>query len=226
MSGPKPQDITGQRFGRLTALRRIGRTRGRVSIWECQCECGKTHKAIISQLRNGTVQSCGCSRKKDNPISRERLFNIWQGMRKRCERPNAAYYSRYGGRGIKICDEWQSYYAFRKWALENGYDDHLSIDRKDNNKGYDPDNCRWITLREQQSNKSNNVFVDYYGESVTLAELSRRTGLSIPMLHRRFHAGYRGEDLWRKTHLQTGEKVNTSQHEQRLEFEDGASRIK
>jgi hypothetical protein len=211
MSGPKPQDITGQKFGRLTALCRIGKTKGRISIWECQCECGQKHNAIISQLRNGTVKSCGCLQRVDHPVAKERLFNIWQGMRQRCNNPNANFYEYYGAKGVKICQEWNEYKAFKQWAVENGYDEGLSIDRIDVDGGYNPNNCRWISLREQQSNKSNNVFVLYQDEDITLAELSRRTGLSLPMLHRRYHAGYTGEKLWQTTHLKTGKEVNTSQ---------------
>ncbi|MET3700168.1 hypothetical protein SAMN05877753_1233 [Bacillus oleivorans] len=205
MPGPKPQDISGQKFGMLTAIKRVGKSAGRVSIWLCKCDCGNEYETIISRLRNGTTTSCGCKKRVDNPVSNERLFRIWQSMRQRCNNPNANYYELYGGRGIKICPDWDKYKAFKEWALNNGYEEHLTIDRINNNEGYKPNNCRWVTMKEQQSNKNNNVFVKYNGEKITLAELSRRTGLSLPMLHRRHKAGYRGEKLWTKRHLQTNE---------------------
>jgi hypothetical protein len=198
-TGPKPQDITGQKFTRLTALERKGRdNKTRVSIWKCKCDCGRIHNARISQLRNGDVKSCGCIVGEIEPVAKERLFNIWTSMKQRCNNPNATYYEYYGGKGIAVCDEWKIYKNFRSWAKENGYEESLSIDRIDNIKGYSPKNCRWITMKEQQSNKRNNILIDFKGEIVTLAELSRRTGFSVPMLHRRYKVGDRGERLWRE----------------------------
>lgn len=97
--------------------------------------------------------------------SKERLYGIWQGMKNRCGNPNVEKYSIYGGRGIKVCDEWAiNYLPFRKWALNNGYKSNLQIDRIDSNLNYCPDNCRWVTPKEQQRNRTNSVYITAFGE--------------------------------------------------------------
>lgn len=217
MPGPKPQNIKGVQFGRLTALKIVGKTNGRVSVWECECECGKIHTASISQLRNGQVKSCGCLKRVDVPVATERLFRIWMGIKQRCNNPNDKAYKYYGGRGIALCDEWSEYKNFRKWAHSNGYNETLTIDRSNNDLGYSPDNCRWASMKEQNRNKRSNIYVIYEGKKITLGELAHQTGLSLPMLHRRYKAGYRDEKLWTNKHLQTNQAV-------KIDLEDGSSR--
>lgn len=124
-----------------------------------------------------------------------RLYNIWTGMKARCNNPNAGNYYKYGGRGITVCSEWQEFAPFMKWALANGYDDTLTLDRKDNNLGYSPENCRWVTNIEQQSNRSNNVVITIYGIEDTIAGFSRRTGIPRTTLRDRYNRGWRGAKL-------------------------------
>ena len=110
---------------------------------------------------------------------------------------NVPCYSRYGGRGIDICDEWKNdFEVFLKWALENGYNERLTIDRKDNSKGYFPDNCRWTTNKEQSRNRRSNIVVSYKGEEMTLIEASEKSGLSYSALNARWNRGIRGEELF------------------------------
>ena len=108
----------------------------------------------------------------------ERLYTIWRAMRERCRREANIGYSKYGGRGITVCDEWQDYEAFKRWAYENGYQDVLSIDRIDVDGNYCPENCRWATMKEQANNKRNNHVVTYKGETHTVAEWAEITGIS------------------------------------------------
>jgi predicted DNA-binding protein YlxM (UPF0122 family) len=171
---PKFIDLTGQRFGRLIVLERAKNRAGRVA-WLCHCDCGNKKITTTKCLRNGTTRSCGCFQldriKETNTLHNrkpERLYQSWQDMKKRCLNKNSKHYKNYGGRGIIICDEWMhNFIAFRDWALSNGYADNLTLDRIDNNRGYEPNNCKWSTKREQNRNKRNNVI--YNGKSLRYA---------------------------------------------------------
>lgn len=162
-TGRKEIDISGKKFGRLTAIARDFST----DKWDCVCECGKAHKVKSGNLRNGTVRSCGClGRENSSRIGREfgkktrrhgesrsRLHSIWCHMKTRCLCETSQAYSYYGGRGIKVCQEWVgSYESFRDWAVENGYSDSLELDRRDVNGDYCPENCRWATRVQQMRN--------------------------------------------------------------------------
>lgn len=153
-------DLTGLRFGRLEVLEMVGKDKYGITQWECACECGNTTTASISNLRNGNTTSCGCyarQRKREaNTTHGEtgtRLHRIWKAMHTRCNNPKFFAYSAYGGRGIKVCAEWDDFNAFKDWAMSHGYSNELTIDRINNDKGYSPDNCRWATMAEQNKNK-------------------------------------------------------------------------
>ena len=165
-------DISGQRFGKLTAIRNAGikhyPSGGKLTLWECKCDCGNTTIVSLSSLRTGNTRTCGCSHYGRNcvlgNITRKhgktgtRLYVLWKQIRKRCRNPNSNVYKYYGGKGVKVCEEWNSFEAFEKWAIENGYDESAergkcTIDRIDPYGDYSPDNCRWITIQEQQHNK-------------------------------------------------------------------------
>lgn len=106
------------------------------------------------------------------------LFNIWQTMKSRCENPNRQNYKNYGGRGIVICEEWETAENFIRWALFNGYNKGLQLDRIDNNKGYSPNNCRWVTPQENSLNRRNTIRLFINGELKTIKELSKEKGIS------------------------------------------------
>lgn len=153
-------DLTGQRFGRLVVIQRA-ENRGRATVWQCKCDCGKTVEIRSAELIRGRAKSCGCLR-RDRCLEIHtihggrytRLYSIFCDMKKRCYNPHTLHFEDYGGRGITVCDEWrQDFVAFREWALTHGYTDTLSIDRIDNDRGYSPDNCRWVTMKEQCNNR-------------------------------------------------------------------------
>lgn len=150
----KEEDLVGRTFGRLAVLRMLRRENKR-RIWECRCECGKLVEETTHKLTSGAVISCGCKRGQAGAKSAGgRLYKILNGMKSRCYNPNATGYKNYGGNGVRICDEWLSdFWAFYKWANSHGYADGLTIDRIDNDKGYSPENCRWVTRADQNRNK-------------------------------------------------------------------------
>lgn len=151
-------DLTGKRFGLLVVRARSPDKAVRVK-WICICDCGNETVVEGQHLRNGATTSCGCyhsaelsQRCKKHGESNTRLYSIWCGMRGRCLFENHSAYPYYGGRGITICPEWLNFNVFQSWALSTGYQDNLEIDRIDNEKGYQPGNCRWITHAENMKN--------------------------------------------------------------------------
>lgn len=132
-------------------------------------------------------------------MSDSRLFKSWIHMRERCNDPKNKRYRNYGGRGITVCDEWnKEFLPFYEWAMANGYDDHLTLDRIDVNKGYYPQNCRWVDMRTQQNNRSNNHRIEYKGESHTIMEWSRIVGIKRQTIVARLKSGWSVEDALTK----------------------------
>lgn len=124
-----------------------------------------------------------------------RLHKVWNGMKQRCNDPNGKEYDRYGGRGIRVCEEWLSYVNFRDWALANGYDATApkgvcTLDRIDNDGNYEPSNCRWVSLSEQYANKSNLHYITYCGETLSVSQWSKRTGIKFHTLLYRIKRGW------------------------------------
>ena len=157
---PPLRDLQGQRFGRLTVVYRLPTVNKR-TMWLCECDCGNEVSVDAQNLHTGHTQRCGCLHremlseastthgKKDT-----RLYRIWNHMKTRCYRKSYHAFRHYGGRGIRVCDEWlHDFQAFYDWAMSHGYTDDLSIDRIDTNGNYSPDNCRWVTMAEQNKNK-------------------------------------------------------------------------
>lgn len=151
-------DLTGKQFGRLFVRSRSDEKAVRIK-WLCNCECGKEVVVEGQHLRDSTTISCGCYHKNDlsrrrkiHGGSKTRLYNIWYGMKNRCLVETHTAYKYYGGRGISICDEWLDFTKFCDWALSNGYSDGFEIDRINNDSGYEPSNCRWVTHAENMKN--------------------------------------------------------------------------
>lgn len=189
--------IIGKRFGRLTVkeLDHIGKNRG--TWWKCACDCGNETVVYRGSLTSGDIISCGCYRKehiheygKTHGLTSSPLYSVWSGMIQRCANPNADNFERYGGRGITVCDDWRNHYeSFHNWATESGYKKGLSLDRRDNEKGYFPENCQWADRYSQQNNTRRNHYVTWNGITHSIAEWSRILGVNHETLRYRINHG-------------------------------------
>jgi len=151
-------DRTGQRYGRLIVIGEAEKLPGNKNTrWLCRCDCGNTTKVFTSHLASGAIISCGCygaERRTKHGLRRHRLYNIWDNMKRRCSNPQTTPYDWYGGRGIMVCQEWQeNFQAFYDWAMANGYEEGLEIDRINNDGNYEPGNCRWVTHQTNCQNR-------------------------------------------------------------------------
>jgi hypothetical protein len=184
-------DLTGQRFGRLVVVRRADTPsdNGGNARWHCRCDCGNETDVLGFHLRQGRTVSCGCLQKElaraactTHGQTGSRLYVIWGSMRARCENPHNQHYDNYGGRGITVCEEWHDFVNFMQWAERTGYRENLTIDRIDVNEGYNPVNCRWVTMHEQNRNKRNNINITYHGVTRCLADWAATLGINAGAL--------------------------------------------
>ena len=161
-------DLTGQRFNRLSVISRAGTDKRGEARWECLCDCGNKTVVLGSHLRRGETQSCGCFAKERSREtimripnrghythrgSKTRLYQIWYNMKTRCLNPNNRAFKWYGAVGITICPEWMQFENFQRWALQSGYKEDLTIERKNPFGNYEPSNCTWIPKSEQRQNQ-------------------------------------------------------------------------
>lgn len=159
MGNKNCHNLLGLKFGKLIVIKKLSKRKNGYVVWRCICDCGSTVEITSNSLTTGHTRSCGCLiheilikrnlkhgdafRRKNN-----RLYGIWINMRQRCFNSQHRDYKYWGGKGIRTCKEWNNYLNFKYWALNNGYTKKLVIDRIDNNKDYEPNNCQWITQAE------------------------------------------------------------------------------
>lgn len=184
-------DLTGRRFTRLVVIERDRNDKQGKPMWKCRCDCGNEVVVRGAALAAGRTHSCGCY---DVDVHTThggfgtKLYSVWRSMCARCNNPAHKAFPSYGGRGISVCSEWLDFAVFRKWAFDNGYDENASkwektLDRIENDKGYSPDNCRWVDMREQNRNKRNNRFVEINGKQCTIAEGAEILGMKYQTLY-------------------------------------------
>ena len=194
----------GDQHGILTVVCEIGKDRRGRRLVKCVCDCGNEVIVRGDGLWNGNNVSCGCLLKKHKEefrkaptthgMSGTRIHRIWKGMHYRCKAKTSAGKD-YAKRGINVCKEWGSFDPFYTWAMQHGYSDGLTIDRIDVNGPYSPDNCRWVSIKEQQRNKRNTIYITVGGETVNLKEYCERNGLTyITVYYRIFKLGWTVEE--------------------------------
>ncbi len=192
-------DMTGMRFGRLTAVVCVKRSSRKDphTVWALRCDCGDYTTARAGHLADGLKLSCGCLQRertgaanRTHGYSRTPTYRVWQNVIRRCHKPGALNYSRYGAKGIKVCAKWRR--SFTTFLADMGHRPSLghSLDRIDNAKGYVPSNCRWATASEQARNRRTNRFIEHAGERLTLTEWAERAGMSGSALSRRLWRGW------------------------------------
>lgn len=196
-------DLLGQRFGRLTVIEETSQRANGSILWKCRCDCGNTVLVRSNHLRRGGVLSCGCFNKEKGVThgdTHTHLYATWRSLKDRCNNPNHPQYKDYGGRGIKVCDEWNgNYEAYREWSLLNGYADtkrgDCTIDRIDVNGNYEPSNCRWVDMKAQCRNRRNNVVIECDGESHCLSEWAEMLGEPYQKLVSRHRRGWKPHEI-------------------------------
>lgn len=199
-------DLTGKRFGNWTVIEKRPNKGNRI-MWLCRCDCGTEREVVSTQLTCGQSTSCGCKRVKSlkekftkHGMTDSRLYEIYQGMLKRCYNKNSEAYERYGGSGIVVCNEWlgeQGFEKFEQWALLHGYTESLTLDRYPNQKGnYEPSNCRWATAKEQSNNRKTNVYITRNGETHTMSEWCDILGLNYGLVNSRRQKGWSEDRLF------------------------------
>jgi len=167
-------DLTGQVFGKLTVLKRVGSNKHKQVIYSVQCSCEDQtiFNVVANDLRKGSTVSCGCKR-RPHGYAQTKLYKAWQNMKSRCDREIDISYKNYGARGITYTNEWTDFIPFKNWALDNGYEDGLSLERKNVNGNYEPSNCTWIPLSNQHKNKRVNVFITHKEETKILKDWAK-----------------------------------------------------
>lgn len=199
----------GDKYFRLTIVKEVPKRKGK-RYFLCKCDCGNFVTVRFVALRAGEVKSCGCWKRevdswrfrelvKHNPNYSEHhsyykeMYSIWHGMKQRCENPNRPHYEDYGGRGIRVCDEWKKFAPFQKWSHENGWKQGLTLDRIDVDGNYEPSNCRWITQKEQLLNRRNTVKLTLHGMTKPLVKWAEIYSISPHVIRNRLDDGWNVE---------------------------------
>ena len=183
------KNLKNKTFGKLKVIEMTDKRKHGSVVWKCLCECGNTVEVTTNCLTRGKTKSCGCycieTRKKNckqtfttHGQTKTKLYRVWQGMKRRCYCPNSKSYKNYGERGIIICGSWKTNFQnFQTWAMDNGYKEGLTIERINVNGNYEPNNCTWIPLKEQNMNRRTTHYLTYNGKTLSITEWSQITGI-------------------------------------------------
>ena len=195
----KCENLTGMTFGQLTVIERAENDKYGSARWLCKCSCGNECVVAAGNLKKGQT-TCGCGQGGiTHGMTNTKIYNKWRGMMQRCYYPKHKRHKDYGGRGIRVCERWHKFENFYEDVskLENFGRAGYTLDRIRVNEDYEPGNVRWADAETQSRNKRNNVIVEYEGVEMSLAEAAEKSGINYNTLLRRYHAGDRGEKLFR-----------------------------
>lgn len=181
----------GEKYGRLEAIEFAGRNKRKQAYWMFECECGTVKKMLADNVKRGVAKSCGClAREKagkhsiTHSMSRSRPYRIWSLMKDRCTNENYKAKKHYKDRGISFCERWHKFDNF--WEdMKETYENHLTLDRIDNNAGYYKENCRWATREQQNNNKRNTIFIEYNGKTQTVSAWAKELGIKQSVIRQR-----------------------------------------
>lgn len=197
-------DLTGKRFGKLTVIKKHNQDKWGGWNWLCMCDCGNETVVSGGHLRGLKTKSCGCSRKETKNFTHKmtgsRLYKVWHAMKSRCYYEKSEMFKHYGGRGITVCDEWKnSFISFYDWSIKNGYDENAergqcTIDRIDVNGNYEPNNCRWATIKQQANNTRRNHLIKYNGKTQTVSQWANELGVEPDSIFNRLQKGFTEEE--------------------------------
>lgn len=197
-------ELSGHKYGRLLVIRPIGRNKHLQIIWECLCECGNLTKTLATKLKSGRAVSCGCINKErlikmhtTHNLSKSPLYKKWKIIRNRCNNPKHEHYKYYGGKGIKMCDRWNDFNNFYDDMFPT-YKKGLTIERINPNGGYQPDNCKWDTVKNQARNKTNNRIITYKGITGCVSMICEHFGIKSSIVYRRLNKGWSIENAFNK----------------------------
>lgn len=201
----KRSNLKGKKFGRLKVDKMIYIKNGHI-YWKCKCDCGNDCIVKGYSLKSGNTKSCGCLQKENaskakykHRMSKTKLYKRWEDIKKRCYNKNSYNYKNYGGRGIKMCDEWlNDFMNFYSWAMENGYEEKLSIDRINNNGDYEPNNCRWVDIKTQCNNRRSNHLITYKGKTQNVSQWCEELNVSRSMVEFRLRKGLSLDEVFTK----------------------------
>lgn len=187
-------NLAGKMFGKFTVIKHNGTDKYGAALWECSCECGNIAVVRGTSLTSGNSTQCKNCANRTHGLSSTNFYKVWQGMKTRCTNPKAINFDNYGGRGISYDVSWEQFENFYQDMI-GGYEDGLTLERKDNLKGYSKENCKWVTPKEQNQNMRCNVYIDYQGAKLSADDVSKITGLTRFAIYHRHRRGWTGERI-------------------------------
>jgi hypothetical protein len=208
-------DLTNQKFGRLIAMNEHGKSVSNRVTWLCQCDCGREKIVESKKLVSGHTKSCGClntERITKHGMSRTKIYNVWHDMINRTTNPLYKRWKDYGGRGITVCEQWRKFENF--YADMGGIPQDMTLERINNDEGYNPNNCKWASYHEQFQNRRTTKIIEFSGEKLSLTEWAKKTGISLSTLRGRLKLGWSIESCFSTS----VNKKNTKKEKQSGQF--------